>query len=1236
MKTYPDNYAEFESAPAKEPRYVVKISWDDADSDFTYLTSSADAEVPAESPPVDRIDNAVLSVSGQTQKINPDIATSTIGAVTINLSDVTDNSASPPLTNQITTRINTKLISGDGLRGKIVRVYVGYDGMLFSAYDLRLTYIVDSISYKDGIYKIKTSDVQRIQRHKIFTPDETQLNISIDATTLIIPVVSIDTALFPAVTHGNEWSVDPGVSVAYIKIDDEVIRHQGGISFDTTNGWHITALERSVFNTLPASHDVDSGTEDKRKPKITEHIYIEGPAPKVIYAILTGELLNGASPEDTLPSHWHLGIDTAFVRLSDFQNIGLYLWNTSDDTGKPVRIENPNTQDGKRYIEKEMLLWMGCFMPIYSTGEIGLKNLTGVLSDSAWSMILDKFNITSYSELTHNMRAVINDIRLKWNWVDVKGEFTKESIYIDSDSITKHGVADTKEFEFHTVHTGVHTDEDLLTYFDVLRDRYSGPPLSLTLDMLPSVSMLEVGDTVKVKLDQILDFNSGTPLNRTFEIQQVNTNWMTGAIRLNLFGSSQKAGTLSRNTLSSVLLDSFYTQAGVNLSTVLTIVAGVVTVSGTITGHATDIDNATAIYYYDGNLEIKAGVTVSITENIQLRIKGHLTVNGDIKGIGTGATGGLATTLYKNGSTVTSNGGYGGIWSTIDYNYGEQGYFGIPVASKAMWGSYYQGTLPPHLNTTPSLQKFDYIEPNILISAVPFYRLSNDQQSNSITGYPKDLRGNAGAGGVPYIHGFECGSFCFTYNLLGTGGAGGNGGAGLLIISRGMSFGLAGFVDLTGGDSSIGGFYTQSTGSKFYGGAGAAGAGGALVIFMDGNHTNPDITNDKFRSKYGDQPSPSGHVWSLAEYIRLFRYSPNISQLSAYGDAVPGDGMTENTDMFAAAHRLQYIPEDETPFEEVIQRPADVTGFSAVQNGDVVVFTWNSVPDIFNAGFEIRYAPQSAATFESATPLTEVTKGTSITSAAVPPGDWTFYIVGVNDAQNKYSEIPATSNLTVTNALDIISQIAQAPSWPGTLVNFVLHHTGVLVPKSQNLASADGYDTFDIFVINPFQTCTYESAEMDIGFDDDVRVWGDIQSTLGPGETGLAAPKLSIDYRLAAGSYDGFESWTIGNLTARYFKHKLTLDSLVGVAYINEFLPTVDVLEHTLSATGVTIAAAGGTTITFATPFHTVPFVRTFMAATTALIPVRSNVTATSFLAQVFNSSGADVGGTIDWEATGS
>lgn len=981
VKTYPDNYSSQESASDKEPRFYVALSWDDVGFDFTFFTSSEDVVFP-EAWPFDVVHNCLVGLSGTTQKINPDIATSTIGSVSFDLIDIN---------NSITEILNEKLTAGKGLRGKIVRLYVGYNDMPIGEYDLRLTYIIDSVEFIDSKYSFRLSDVQRVQKHKIFTPDETTLNSSINSTTMIIPVVSVEAGLFPSIMHGNEWSVRPNEDVGYIKIKDEVICHSGGIFFDTTNGWHIIAIERGALNTAAAIHQVSDNTEDSRKPKVIEHVYLEGASPKIIYALLTGILLNGNSPENLLPDHWHLGISEDFVRLSDFQNVGVDLWNQSTGAGRRVRIENPGKQEGKRYIEKEMLLWMGCFMPIYSTGELGLRKLAGVLSDSSYLAVLDKDNIKKYSKVTNDMRSVINDIRVSWNWVDSKEAFTKENLFIDAESISKHGVSDEKTFTFKTVHTGLHTDEDLLTYFDVLRDRYSGPPLLLNLSVMPSFAHLEVGDVVRVTLDQIYDFNTGSTLDRAFEVQQVTTNWMTGAVSLSLFGSSQKASEVSRTTLASVLTDSFYTGTGTDLSSVLTIVSGVVTVNGALTGHADDVDDSTAVYYYDGDLTIGAGVTVTVTENVQFRIKGSFLINGTISGVGNGATGGVATSQFVGGGVSdtwqlldTLPGGYDAL-KDIEYNEGEQGYFGSTLRSPALaFGSGGGGAALAHSDgvSVGAPLSFglgnDFVQASIkpgTVDMLPFYQLTNDQQTNTVDGYPSDLRGNSGSGGEPMLRsGYNYPNYSATKYLLANGGVGGNGGAGLLIVARGMSFGVAGSVDLSGGDSGVGGSQTYvPTGKTFYAGSGAPGAPGALVVLLDGQVTNPDITSTKFIANFGsvglpgsatvvhrvDDDSVSPAIPGVYQYFQTASgswyaaYSVGgagaPSRPWPYNNAIYNGsylGATQDINVFSAAHRIQYIPPDETPVSDDSNFPY----FSVGKFNDLLFHLRDAVP-VANTGF---------------------------------------------------------------------------------------------------------------------------------------------------------------------------------------------------------------------------------------------------------------------------------------------
>lgn len=840
----------------------------------------------------------------------------------------------PVFSRPVSEKINEKLlVDGRGMRGKIGRVYVGYRGLTFDQYDLRLTYVIDSLSFKDGVYTVRLSDLQRQQRKRIFSPDETTLISTITIDDTIIPVSTAIATEFQAVAHGGEWTSWPNKSVAYVKIEKEVVVHSG-LTFDSVNGWHLPVLERGALGTVAKEHTVDSGKAVSKRRKVIEHIFIEGAAPKIAYALLTGILLNGSSPEDSFPDHWALGISPDFVRLSDFQNLGDDYWNTADDSGKFVRIENPGGIDGKQFIEKELMLWMGSYMPIYSTGEIGVKRLSKVLSNSGYQAVFDQQKIVGYSELRHDMRSVINQISVLWNWVDSRDTFTKESLLIDAESISIHGRADEKVFKFKAVHTGLHTDEDILKHFDTIRDRFSGPPLLLSLTLAPSQSAVEVGDTVRVMHPNIRDFNvADGVLDRTFEVQQVTTNWQTGQLRVSLFGSSQAAGTLAPTTLTPVMQDAWYVMNGIELSTVLTIVAGAVTVNGTLTGHATDVDNA--VYYYDGDLTIGAGVTVTITQNVQLRIKGMLTINGDIDGTGNGAAGGAGTSQYTDATTTDSY----SIYSTLPQDQKKELDFHGPVAAgKGGFGMTspagvfeLQGGAVNGLPVSGWLQSF-------AMYSIPFYDLKN-VDGLSLSGYPKILHGIGGGGGMPLVQrtGMDVG---LAY-IRASGGTGGTGGAGLMIISRGLSFGVAGGITLDGDSGALGNHYDATRfpepgTARFHAGAGGAGSTGGLLVMLDGAVTSPDLSASTVSLNYGDQAVPIGATVVDGARLTELRFSTGVGsgvgywiRYWPYAESVlagqPFKGF-DDVDAIDSAQRVQYIPIASAPVQDESNFPELVSG----------------------------------------------------------------------------------------------------------------------------------------------------------------------------------------------------------------------------------------------------------------------------------------------------------------------
>lgn len=115
--------------------------------------------------------------------------------------------------------------------------------------------------------------------------------------------------------------------------------------------------------------------------------------------------------------------------------------------------------------------------------------------------------------------------------------------------------------------------------------------------------------------------------------------------------------------------------------------------------------------------------------------------------------------------------------------------------------------------------------------------------SGALVGLPDDLRGTGGGPGGRVVRSDGAG--------IHAGGTGGNGGAGLAIICRGMTFGVSGSITLDGNDTTNPAVVDVAATASIYPGAGGPGGPGALLIALDGNSISvPDITG-KFFARTG-------------------------------------------------------------------------------------------------------------------------------------------------------------------------------------------------------------------------------------------------------------------------------------------------------------------------------------------------------------------------------------------------
>jgi len=867
-------FAEKNTALFKRPRYVIELAFDSANTILWYFTSHANTPLPVGGSNI--IQGVIEGLSGTSQKLNPDLANAVIGNINFSLID---------RASVVTEALGDELQLGRSTRRQRVRVYVGYEGLGWDDFTLVQTQLVTRIAYQEGAYQFVCADVQREMRKDLFELAKTTLAASLSADATTIDVVS--TAAFAMVAHGFSYSDAPGSTVGYVKLQDEVIRYTG------LTPTQFTGCTRGALNTRPVEHTVDlSAAADTRTP-VEEYVFLEMPSVKLMYALLTG-ILHGQGGA-TLPSTWHLGIPTSYVRLSDFTDIGVDLWDPSNDVaGFNVRFEGLEKTDGKKFIEEELALLTGVFMPVYADGALGLKRMANILAGAAHIEHLDETNLVKVGELIHDFDSLRNVLQINWNFEVGRDDFTRINVLIDASSVSIHGEAEPLKLGFRGLHGSRHSSSILAQRFDSLRDRYTGPPLRINVEAVPSLNTLEVGDVVRLRPPNVRDFVANGPLDRSFEIQQIRMDWITGSLGLELFASSQAPSPIAATADPSVLTDDWYSSDGTNLSTVLTISGSNpahVTGGGTLTGTESLNETGSIFYFTGGDLVIDPGVTVNIVNNVQLRIKGFFQNNGTINGKGNGHAGAASVGAASN---------------PFHFNQGTNGIVGSTTAGGGL-------ITRPDVFEGRDVASIAPASTSGIYTTVPAFALTWD--GTVLSGLPGDLRGSSGSTGMPAT--FQSNRFLNTRSddTFIAGGAGGASGAGLVIVSRGFAQGVAAKIDLSGNNGSQGGsqFSRSLAGSNtnlwvpvtLNAGGGAGGAPGGLLVVLDGASTSASgLTETGFVAVQGSTPITGTP-----------RNSPNTSYAS--GESIysyyvgSGDGFIFPRPSLSGSRggsRVQYVP----------------------------------------------------------------------------------------------------------------------------------------------------------------------------------------------------------------------------------------------------------------------------------------------------------------------------------------
>ncbi len=353
-----------------------------------------------------------------------------------------------------------------------------------------------------------------------------------------------------------------------------------------------------------------------------------------------------------------------------------------------------------------------------------------------------------------------------------------------------------------------------------------------------------------------------------------------------------------------------------------------------------------------------------------------------------------------------------------------------------------------------------------------------------------------------------------------------------------------------------------------------------------------------------------------------------------------------------------------------IAPPSDVENFTCNVSGQDAHLSYDAVPDLDLAFYQIRFSQLTDGTAEWLNSVNLVTKvSRPATSITVPARVGTYLIKAVDKLGNFSSNATSViSNVTSVTNFNAVSTVNEHPTFTGTKNSVVISDDAIILDSSELFDGASGnFDDettrfFDSGVANAdfLASGNYEFANViDIGAKHTVRVTASLTQTarnpddLFDNRTGnFDDAKSNFDGDVPANcdahleiatsddnsTFTSFQTFVIGNYTARFLKFRLVLTSsdLASTAVVSEASVTVDMPDRIFSEDNIS-SGTSTKTVTFSSPFKSSNYAVCITSENMASgdFFTVSNKTVNSFDVLFKNSSGTNISRTFDFIAKG-
>jgi len=771
MRQLSDNFIQANLSLSREPTLVIKIINENKN---IYLTHGTVAITDAGA---DFLPNSVISCGGSSQSIVPERGYSTIGNISFSFLDL----GFTEILRGLKDTYNDSIINNK------VEIYTGFADLAFADYALVIPMYVSQVDNDEQAFTIALSDTQRFVKKSIFSELKTTTAISsLGVATGSLEVISSDG--FEAVYHDSGWGDAPSSTVGYLSVSGT-----DAAGSDVTEIMRWTSKADSTHFTIDKRGVAGSrivnivGTIDGGNYEIAEMVYLDLSVPKMIIALQTGDLYGDVG--QTLPDAWHAGVTSNLIDLASYEEIGDDLWS--------FRLEfwGISGEDAKGFIAEQCMAPLNLFNYINQNGELTLKRFSYISPDSAGDLTLDYDSLTSVSGIVRDAKAIRNVFSINWEWHHQDDTYFRTDTFVDSSSVALNNfISDAYSVNLKGIRNRNRESGLAVNQLaEGIRARFSAPKVTPTVKaFLRDTIELEIGDLVTLDLPNQPDYASLDTLRASFEVQGISWDFMTGETTLKLFGSSGKADPLELTAGVDALT---FNRTG---WTPLAGYLGITPTDGVLIINV-DKDIANGKYYFDGDIRVNGGVTVTINQSVRIDcVNFEILTGGKIDGSGRGV--------------VDGQGIYGGEGSS------QEGMFSKQVF---LQGRYVKRRAAGEGRT--NVAAINAAGPPVLKPEIT--------KAGYITGIGDILYGNGGGhgGGLDFQQ--------FGGDIYRNGGSPVAGGAGLMIIATNMFFTDPSCIDLSGSANNVGSSYTDS-GDRYASGSGGYGWPG-VFYFLSKDRTAP-------------------------------------------------------------------------------------------------------------------------------------------------------------------------------------------------------------------------------------------------------------------------------------------------------------------------------------------------------------------------------------------------------------